>query len=89
MILVQTVEDVYPAVDELVVELKAAGHSSLATVLRHRMHTVAWTARSELLEELQDVLGRALRLDDLALPEVLKNQIERLLLVIGEFLQGQ
>jgi len=64
MIQVQTVEDIYPALDELVAELKAAGHPRLATILHHRMHQVAWTARSELFEQLQDVLAEALKSDE-------------------------
>ena len=83
MIQVQTVEDVYPALDELLVELKAASQSRLAAILHHRMHQVAWTVRSELFEELQNVLTKALESDEARLPELLKEQIERVLLVIG------
>jgi len=45
---VRTVEDLYPAIEELIAELKASGESKLSTILDHRMHRIAWTARSEL-----------------------------------------
>jgi hypothetical protein len=80
---VLSVEDIYPAVDELVVELKAAGASRLAASLHHRVHQVAWTSRSELFEELQKVLGQGLESDESTLPEMLRNQIDRVLSVIG------
>jgi nicotinamidase-related amidase len=54
------VEQIFPAVDELIAELRAAGAPRLATVFHHRMHRVAWATRSELFEELQEVLTGAL-----------------------------
>ena len=88
MIQVKTIEDVYPALDELVVEFKTAGYPRLATILHHRMHQVAWTARSELFEELQNVLTKALESDGATLPELLKEQINRVLLAIRNFLKS-
>ncbi len=81
---IQTVQDVYPAVDELVVDLKTSGESRLAAILHHRMHQVAWTTGSELLEELQDVLAGALK-SEAKLPQSLKKQMERILHVIRDF----
>jgi hypothetical protein len=89
MIQVQTAEDVYPALDELVAKLNTAGQSRLATILHHRMHQVAWTARSELFEELRDVLADALKSDEAKLPVELKQQMERVLAVIRDFLEAQ
>lgn len=85
---VQTVEDIYPAVEELVAELKLAGHSKLAAILQHRMHQVAWTARSELFEELQSVLRKALEPEETSLPELLKNQMQQVLEVINGYLRN-
>ena len=76
------------AVDELAVELKAAGESRLAAILHHRMHQVAWPARSEPFEELQSVLTKALKSDEVKLPQLLKEQVERVLFVVGNFLKA-
>lgn len=87
MIQVQTVENVYPALDELIVELNSIGQSRLATTLHHRIHQVAWTARSELFEDLQNILTEFLESGTI-LPESLKEQIKRVLLVIDNFLKA-
>lgn len=55
-----TPEDVYRSVNDLISALRAAGHEKLAGVLDHRLHKVAWTSGSELLEELRSVLCEAL-----------------------------
>lgn len=82
MINVQRVEDVYPALDELIVQLKLAGLSRSAAIIHHRLHEVAWTTSSELFEELQRALTGTLESDGSKLPELLRGQIERILLVI-------
>ena len=84
---VQTIEDVYPAIDELIVELKAAGCTHLAAILDHRMHQVSWSARSELFEELNDILTKALGSQEPTPPEALQ-QLERVLLVIQSVLNA-
>jgi hypothetical protein len=89
MIQVQAINDVYPALDELVAELNEAGQSRLATILHHRMHEVAWTARSELFEELRDVLTDALKSDAGKLPVELKPQMKRVLVVIRDYLEAR
>ena len=85
---VQTVADTYPALDELAVELKAIGQSGLAAVLHHRMHQVAWTTRSELFEELRNVLTKTMESERANLPEPLRKQIERIITVIGGYLNS-
>jgi len=55
-----TIESVYRAADALITALKSGGHVELASVLDHRLHKVAWTSGSELLEELRGVLSEAL-----------------------------
>lgn len=75
-------QDVYRALDELGAELKAAGDSRLSAIIHHRLHEVAWTTRSELFEELDRVLTKALEPNEATLPQPLKEQIERVLRVI-------
>lgn len=65
MISIQTAEDVYPAVEELIKRLKSHPTSKLSAILDHRMHKVAWTTGDELFEELQKVLTGALNESDL------------------------
>lgn len=57
-------EDIYPAIKELIEELRKAKCNTLASILHHRMFKVTWTSSSELFEELVKVL------DDLESPEV-------------------
>jgi hypothetical protein len=44
-------------VEDLIVRLRRDGATRLVAILDHRMHKVAWTSASELLEELRAVLG--------------------------------
>lgn len=85
---VQTIEDVYPALEELKLELKAAGCAPLQAILDHRMHQVAWTTRAELFEELNNILTKALGSHEPPLPEALQQQIGRVLLVVRSFLDA-
>jgi bifunctional pyridoxal-dependent enzyme with beta-cystathionase and maltose regulon repressor activities len=85
----QTIEDVYPAVEELIVELNRTTHSHLASILDHRMHQVAWSTGSELLEELQAVLREALDLQKEGMPESLVIQVQRVIQIIDEYRSGQ
>mgnify|MGYP001770450562 CR=1 FL=1 len=85
---VQTIDDVYPAVEELIAELRPLESSNLAAILDHRMHRVAWTDRSELFEELQKVLTKALESGGVNLPEPARNQARLLLRVIKDYLTG-
>ena len=55
---VRSPEDLYPGLEDLIVTLRREGEIELAAILDHRMHKVAWTTSSELLEELRAVLGR-------------------------------
>jgi hypothetical protein len=56
---VRSPEDLYPIVEDLILRLKRDGATRLAAILDHRMHKVAWTTASELLEELRGVLSKA------------------------------
>ena len=86
---IQTIEDVYPALDELIAELKAADQSRLATVLHHRLHEVAWTSGLELFEELRTVLTRAVQSDDPKLPEQLKGNAEQIMHALDGHLNSE
>ena len=86
---IKTAEDVYSAVDKLVVQLKASGQSRVAVILDHRMHKVAWTSRSELFQELQNILTEILETDGQNVPSLLRGQIDRVLLTIGNFLNNR
>jgi hypothetical protein len=72
-----TTGDLYKAVDELIVKLREAGNAELADVLDHRVHKVAWTSGSELLDELHTVLSK--KTDDPKLPTL---EIRRVLEMI-------
>lgn len=56
---VRSPEDLYPFVEDLILKLTRSGAAKLAAILDHRMHKVAWTSASELLEELRGVLEKA------------------------------
>jgi len=72
-------DEIYRSLDGLVVSLREAGHSKLAATIQHRLHKVAWTTRSELFEELEVVLGRALASGSTEMPKALKQQIAQIL----------
>lgn len=83
-----TIDDVYSAIDELITELNMAGHSKLATILYHRMHQVAWTTRSELFEELQNILVDALQSKDIALTDTMRNHIQQIEYIVENYLKS-
>lgn len=85
---IRSLEDIYPALDELISELALAGDSRLAAILHHRLHVVAWTTSSELYEEIQRIFAEPLRRDDPSLPQRLKEQIKTILSVIGKSSRG-
>ena len=89
MINVTTVEDIYPAMDELVTRLKASGQVQMANILHHRMHKVAWTARSELFEELKNVLGHAIESNEERMHEPERGQIKQIIFIISEHLNSE
>jgi hypothetical protein len=86
---VRAIQDVYPAVEEIIVNLSSQGNSRLAEILHHRMHVVAWTSGSELLEELQNVLLLALESNDENLSDASKTQIKEVLDVIGVYFDNK
>jgi len=88
MIKVTTVDDIYPAVDELVIGLRASGQVRLANILHHRMHQVAWTTRSELFTELGNVLRHAMEADKNICGSE-REQVERIMHVLNECLNGK
>lgn len=84
MISIQTTEDIYPAIEELINRLKSHPTSKLSAVLDHRMHKVAWTAGDELLEEVHKVLT-SVSVDESSTFELeVRTQIERLIDVLKQ-----
>lgn len=84
MISIQTADDVYPAIEELIERFKSHPTSKLSAILDHRMHKVAWTTRDELLEELHKVLASAFVSESMAFDLEVKTQIERLLVILKQ-----
>ena len=58
MIRIQSSDDIYPAIEELIILLKNQPASKLSAIIDHRMHKVSWTTRNELLEEIHNVLKK-------------------------------
>jgi len=58
----------------------------LAAILDHRLHQVAWTTRAELFEELRDSRANGLREGGTKLPQMLRDQIQRVFLIIDNLL---
>ena len=85
MISIQTAENIYPAIEELIGLLQMHPTSKLSAILDHRMHKVAWTVGHELLEELRNVLTKA-RSNETFESDILA-QIDRLILVINKELK--
>jgi len=84
---IKTVQDVYTSVDRLVAELNSLDSFTLANTLSTRVHKTAWTTSSELLGELQAVMGEALRIDRDSLPPSIKREIEEILSGIDHILR--
>jgi len=82
MIKIQTITDVYPAIEELIIELRTVPQLKLADTLHHRMHMVTWTSGSELLEELQNIFTDTLQSSDVKFPAPIENQIQQIMHVI-------
>jgi len=57
---ISTIQDIYPAIEELIPFLREQGYTELSCILEHRMYEVAWTSATELHEELRDVLCDAM-----------------------------
>lgn len=86
MIRLQSPDDIYPAVEELIILLKPHPTSKLSAILDHRMHKVAWTTGDELLEELRGVLTKAQRNE--VLESDIITQINQLILAIDQKLSA-
>jgi hypothetical protein len=56
---INTISDLYGEVNKLISKLKSSGHARLAAVLFQRLHEVAWTSGSELLDQLATILREA------------------------------
>ena len=78
----QTTNDIYPAVEKLIIQLKEYPASNLSVILDHRMHKVAWTTGGELIEELYRVLTSSLINESSLFSLEVRIKIERLLNLI-------
>ncbi len=81
---IKTVQDIYAAVDILVTELASQNLVELANKLSFRVHEVAWTSGSELLEELQEVINDALCVGNL--PPSIETDVKNILRAIEDVL---
>jgi hypothetical protein len=82
MININNIEDIYPAIDELIKVLPHKNEQRLSDILKHRMYKVSWTSRSELFEELQNVLRGFLQEKTSGFDKVIVDQIKQVLLTI-------
>jgi HPt (histidine-containing phosphotransfer) domain-containing protein len=55
--------DLYAEIEGLIAKLESAGYRHLAEILSHRIHKVAWTSGSELMDELARTLEQVLQGD--------------------------
>jgi len=75
-------QNVYRVMDDLSAAYQAAGQHELANVILHRVHKVAWTSRTELLEELKMILVDALEVGEHEFPPLLQSKTQDALLVV-------
>ena len=86
MIEVRTTEDIYPALREIIEELRKAGLEKHGAILTHRMTKVAWTSRNELFEELVKVLSDVEATEQSTMPASLSGQVHVVLQKLREVL---
>ncbi|HUV63272.1 MAG TPA: hypothetical protein VMW24_05195 [Sedimentisphaerales bacterium] len=87
MIDVKSVQDVYPAIEELIPVLEQLGYRDVSCKLDHRIHKVCWTSATELFEELGKLL-RGVNSSKLDIGPDLQKNLERLLAVIEQHLRN-
>ena len=76
---VRTAEDIYPALREIIEEMRRTGLERQAAILTHRMTKVAWTSRDELFEELVKVLADVEATQGPSMPTLLSDQVRLIL----------
>lgn len=83
MINIEKIEDIYPAIDELIIALdKSDRQRYFSKVLKHRMYEIAWTTRSELLQEISKVLKDLIENEKNNLDDAISGQIDKILNII-------
>jgi hypothetical protein len=82
---IQSSDDIFPAVEELIKLFNRHPTSKLSAILDQRMHKVAWTTGDELLEELRSVLTRARRNE--VFDANIHAQVDQIVLTINEKLK--
>jgi hypothetical protein len=88
MMKVNKIEDIYPAIDELIKVLAQNNKQRLSNILHHRMYKVSWTSRDELFEELSNVLKSMLKNEKHELDPSVIEQIAGIHRLIDEVLAG-
>jgi hypothetical protein len=76
---IDSINDLYAEVDKLIAKLKSSRNARLADALQYRLHKVAWTSGSELLDELATLLEEAARDGDRNLESELQQDIKVIL----------
>ena len=81
MIKIETIKDIYPAIDELIRILadKNNQQQELAKVLKHRMYEVSWTSGSELYAELKNILQKFIVQKNLGIDKSFLEQMEHII----------
>ncbi len=82
MINVQTIKDIYPAIEELIDHYARDEDLNISNILRHRMYEVSWTSQGELFEELHNVLTGFLEKKGDVLDSKIVHQINSILTLI-------
>ena len=83
---IETVQDVYASVDELVADLNSIEMSQFAGMLYTLIHDTVWTTGSEVLEELQAVITENLSICGDTLSPLVKQKAEVILSAIGQIM---
>jgi len=73
-----TIEDIYYEINQLINELEQQNEQSISRVLYHRMYKVSWTSNEELFEEIQNILKNFLQTNKISkqIHYKIKNLIE-------------
>jgi len=85
MLKIETIKDIYPAIDELISVLakKDSKQQELANILKNRMYESCWTTGSELLRELKYVIKNFIKKKKVE--DTLNKQMVKIIDVINDW----
>lgn len=83
MINIENINDIYPALEELMVFFEKNDQKYISSIIQHRLHKVKWTTRNELFDEISKVLSDYVRMNRGNLDVAINNQINRILDIIN------